>query len=171
MPGKTVPVSVRLTPEDIRFLDQLNIGGAETHSEKLRAVISQARQRQAGQHSYAAGLSLVQELLNPVRLRIWNNERLEHSHSELLSRLYEWLPDTMALALAGTDHELDAEPTMSLKEFESLMATRMFRLVEMVLRLAMTRKAPCYDPDVVRSKLAPTMELAELLAKIEKVSQ
>ena len=57
MPGKTVPLSVRVTDADAEFLARLDIAGATTPSEKLRALLTAERTRGEGAGEFGgAGL-------------------------------------------------------------------------------------------------------------------
>ena len=43
---RSVPLSVRVAPEDADFISRVEIAGAETPSEKVRALLAEARRRQ-----------------------------------------------------------------------------------------------------------------------------
>ncbi|MFK7957248.1 MAG: hypothetical protein AB8B96_14220 [Lysobacterales bacterium] len=164
MSDKSVNLSVRLSQSDARFLKGLSVPNAETVSEKLRLIIDRARRREEGTHSYPAALRMVDELLDPVRLGLLDQERREQVHSELLARVYEWLPDMLGFLLAGVDQEPDSDEVIELAQLESGISERVFRLIEAVLRLALTEPNPCYEPTAVSRRLGPTLALAGLLA-------
>ncbi|MEM9530356.1 MAG: hypothetical protein AAGA23_05520 [Pseudomonadota bacterium] len=163
MSEKSVNLSVRLSEEDARFLRSLSMPDATNVSEKLRHIIGRARQREAGRHSYPAALKLVDQLLDPVRQQLLDFERRERVHSELLARVYEWLPDMLGYLLAGLDQEPDSDEMLDLAELESGIADRAFRLTEAVLRLALTEPNPCYEDDAISRRLPATLGLAKLL--------
>ncbi len=164
MPNKTVPVSVRLPEDDAHFLARLTLEGAETASEKLRALISDARRRQHGTEEYPAALKLAQESMAPTLRIIRNSERGHGMHSELISRLGEWLPDCMAYLVAsnGAATDLDDE---ELKDIERGLAERVFVLIQSILQMGVTRRSPCYDPSVIDERLDPVMDLAGVIAR------
>ena len=164
MPAKNVPISVRLDEGDAQFLEQLEIDGAQTVSDKLRAIIDQARQREDGRHNYPAGLRMMDNLLDPVRMALANQERHEQVHSELMTRVHEWLPEMFAYVLASLDPEPDCSDRISLEELEAGVAERVFRLINGTLRLALSSSNPCYDPQAISRRLEDTLELAQLLA-------
>ncbi len=166
MSEKSVNLSVRLSSEDARFLKRLSIPNAETVSEKLRMIIDRARRREEGAHSYPAALRMVDELLDPVRLGLLDQERREQVHSELLARVYEWLPDMLGYLLAGVDQEPDSDEVIELAQLESGIAERVFRLIEAVLRLALTCPNPCFESDAISRRLASTLALARLLETV-----
>ena len=162
MPNKTVPISVRLTPEDAAFIAQLNVEDAHTPSDKLRAIIVDARRRKRGTEDYPASLKLVQDLVAPTLRVIRASERVHHVHSEMVSRLGEWLPECMAYLIAsnGQEIELDSE---QLKEIERDLAQRVLVLMQSVLQMAITRHSPMYEPDVAHQGIEPVLELAEVI--------
>lgn len=171
MPGKNITVSVRLSEAEAAALDELNIAEADSQSAKLRAIIQQAMQAEEGKHSYSAALRLVDGLLDPVRLTIWDLERKEGSHSELLSRVFEWIPDMAAFLLAGTDQEPESDERLSLSELEAGLADRVFRLIEATLRLALSSKNPCYDEQAISARVDPAIELSELIESSRQARQ
>ncbi len=163
MPNKNVTVSVRLDQDDARFLQRLDIGDADTLSEKLRAIIHQAREHDAGKHDYVSSLKMIDTLLDPVRTQILDQERREGRHSELISRTYEWLPDMMAFVLASLEQEAHGGEPIGLKDLEDGVAERVFRLIHACLRLGLEEPNPCYSEDVIGARLTPTLKLAKLL--------
>ena len=167
MSEKTVNLSVRLSADDARFLRSLTMPDADNMSEKLRGVIGMARQREAGMHSYPAALKLVDQLLDPVRQQLLDFERRERVHSELLARVYEWLPDMLAYLLAGLDQEPDSDEMLELAELEAGVSDRVFRLIEAVLRLGLTEPNPCYEGDTISRHLHATLSLSDLLRTLE----
>lgn len=167
MSEKSVNLSVRLSAEEARFLKRLSVPNADTVSEKLRLIIDRAKRREEGAHNYPAALRLVDELLDPVRLGLLDQERREQVHSELLARVYEWLPDMLGFLLAGVEQEPDSDEVIELAQLESGISERVFRLIEAVLRLALTDPNPCYEPDAISRRLAPALALADLLQQKE----
>ena len=162
MPNKTVPISVRMTPEDAEFIAQLNVEDAHTPSDKLRALIADARRRKLGTEDYPASLKLVQELLAPTMRIIRSSENDLHVHSELVSRLGEWVPECVAYLIAsnGPDVKLDME---QLREIERDLAQRVFVLMQSMLQMAVTRHSPMYEPEVAHEGVVPVLELAEVI--------
>jgi hypothetical protein len=57
MPGKSIPISVRITPGDAAFLAQRSIEGAKTPSEKIRGLIAQSREQQSSRRTYAESVA------------------------------------------------------------------------------------------------------------------
>ncbi len=162
MPHKTVPISVRLTPEDAAFIAQLNVEDAHTPSEKLRAIIVDARRRKYGTEDYPGSLKLAEDLLAPTMRIIRASENTHHMHSEMVSRIGDWVPECMAYLIAsnGPDTELDAE---QLREIERDLAQRVFVLMQSILQMVVTRHSPMYEPEVAHEGVQPVLELAEVI--------
>ncbi|MBT8446077.1 MAG: hypothetical protein KJO38_02945 [Gammaproteobacteria bacterium] len=162
MPKKTVPVSVRLSPEDADFIAKLDIDDATTPSDKLRAIIVDARKRKLGTEDYPGSLKLSQDFVAPTLRIIRASENSHHLHSELVSRMGEWVPECMAYLVAsnGPEMELDAEQLM---EIERDLADRVVVLMQSVLQMAITRRGPLYEPEALRARMQPVLELAEVI--------
>lgn len=162
MPTKTVPISVRLTPNDAEFIAQMNVEGASTPSDKLRAIIVDARRRKLGTQDYSSSLKLTQDMAAPTLRIIRASEHTHRLHSELISRLGDWLPECLAYLIAsnGADTELDEK---HLEDIEQGLAQRVFVLMQSVLQMAVTKRGPVYNPEVVHDGVQPVLDLAEVI--------
>ncbi len=165
MPQKTKQVGVRLTDEEAEFLAQLRIENAATPSDKLRAIIDDAMRRKLGTEDYDGSLKLVIDLLVPTTRIVRGSENKHHMHSELVSRMSDWVPECMAYLIAsnGAETELDEQ---QLLEIESALADRVFVLIQSVLQLAITSRAPLYDVDIIKDRIDPVLELADVITRM-----
>lgn len=170
---KTIAMSVRVSPDDAEFIAGLTIPGASTPSDKLRSIIAQARARTEGTADYATCLTLVQDLLAPARQRVREAEHRHRVNSELLAAVLDWLPETLAGVMSQTpvapaanssDEATQAE-RRQLTDLESSLADRVFMLVEIVLRMGVTKECRGYDRKLIADRIAPAIELAQLLGK------
>jgi hypothetical protein len=161
MSGKSIPLSFRVTDEDAEFLAELEIPGAFTPSEKLRALITRARLEHAKERTYEGSLGRVRELLEPTSQTLRARELASRQRSELMADTLYWLPDLVAYLMAGP--ETSRKNGEDMKAFEAGVADRIFRFVEAVLRLGVTTKAPCYDPDLVANGIGGSLELSQLI--------
>jgi hypothetical protein len=159
--SKNVPLSVRVSEEDAEFIARLQVSGAATPSDKVRAMIAEARRRHEGVQDFEGALSMLQDLLAPVLRRLQLAEVEQHSHSELLSHVAHWIPELVAFLLTAFSDVKRLERE-HLQELESEVADRVFRLIEDVLRMGITRECRGYDPAVVARRMDPVLELAEL---------
>ena len=163
MPPKSVPLSVRITPDDAEFLARLRVDDATTPSEKLRALVRAERRRREGYRDYDRVLGITRETLAPTLERIQSAENTERIHSELVHTVAEGLPDLMAFLLtAMADVEEDRR---GLEDMEIQLADRTFRLMENVLRLGVTQTVRGYDPSVVADRLGPILEIADVIRR------
>jgi hypothetical protein len=155
-----------ISHDDAAFISQLAIDDAKTHSDKLRAIISEARQRSDRRHDYAGCLHAVQEMIQPALKEIRKTEVENQIHSELIIRLAEWIPDVAAFLVSSmsTIDELKTnEKKEKMVQLEQGSAQRLIRLMESVLQLAITRQCACYDPDIVQREIGPVLELCNII--------
>ena len=167
MPHKTKQVGVRLTDEEAEFLVGFKAENAATPSDKLRAIIDDARRRKLGTEDYAGSLKLIQDMMAPTTRIIRNSENSHRLHSELVTRLSEWVPECMAYLIASNGNETELDPA-ELKEVETALADRVFVLIQSVLQLAVTRRAPLYEESVLRDGVEPVLELATVIGRQAK---
>ena len=165
MPHRTKQLGVRLTAEEADFLAQLKIENAATPSDKLRAIIDDARKRKLGTEDYVGSLKLVEDLLAPTIRIIRSSENKEHIHSELVSRMNDWVPECMAYLIASNEHrtELSRE---QLVEIETALVQRVFVLIQSVMQLAISRRAPLYDHAALKDEMEPVLELADVISRL-----
>ena len=163
MPTKTVPLSVRVPLEDAEFIASLQINGATTPSDKLRAIINQARKRQLGSEDFDSILSFFGEQMAPVIRKIRIAEHGGQNHSELLSIVCEKVPELFAFLTNFTAQRKDLD-LKELMKLERQVADRLFRLLEGVLRLSVTPRAPCYDETVISERIEPLLDLIRMIS-------
>ena len=165
MSQKSIPLSVRVTAEDADFLARLDVPGATTPSDKLRHLLSEARERHARGADYEGHLAMAAEMLGDARRRWRSIETQERLRSDLVRMMAEWLPETAALFASGmTEGRL---PREGLVAFEAGLADRAVALAEGLMRLAVTGKEPCYEPQAVRSRIEQVIELAEIVGRAD----
>ncbi len=169
MPGKSVPLSVRLTPEEASFLAGYEAPNSRTLSEKVRAIIAEAKEQQTGNVDYASSLAFTTRLLSPALACLREAEDREKAHSELLAILMHWLPEVTALLLAHTnrtDGSID-----NLETLEADVADRTFSLFEQILRLGVTGESPCYDPMAIIRRVNTIVKLSEIVNHSTKTTE
>ncbi len=158
---KSVPISARISEQDADFLASLKIDGANTPSEKIRYLISQARQQRVSVHSYSDALGRMRRLFEPGVERVNEAEYRLDSYSEPLHLFYDWLPEIVALAMTGGD-ELDEK---SLIRLEAGIADRTLRLSEAMLRFGVTNECRCYNPQLLHDRLQSLLDLAGIISE------
>jgi len=176
MSGKSIPISVRITPEDASFLAQLTIDGATTPSEKVRGLITKAREQQSSRRTYPESVAHLRATSANTRKALDEAERRLDVHSELTHRIIDWLPEAMArLNSAWTEEgaaEAGSEPQLAdLERLERHLVDRVMRLFEGLMRMAVTSTCPAYDPTVIDTRLDSVIELAEIIRERRRLAE
>ena len=154
-------VSARLPSDDLEWLSALDLPGAVTPSDKLRALIAQMRKQHEGALDYSACLSWLRDLLSPFVIELRGIEHRERTHSEAVSAVIAWAPQVMATMLSARD--FGDEGIGRSREVEDALVQCCFRLLIALLRLGVTPAAECYTPDVIEKHLPRIIELVELI--------
>lgn len=154
---------MRISADDAEFLSRFDIPEAKTPSDKLRAILSQARRQREGLNDYGRALEILREILEPSLKEIRQANSSLFLRSELVDRLGEWIPETAAWLT--TQVPSDADNKEAWVQFEAGLAHRLALLLEAFLRLGVTTQAPCYDPKVISNHLGTILELADLIQK------
>lgn len=166
MASLTTPLSVRLSEEDTSFLSKLEIDGAVTASDKIRGLIRQARQRAEPVESFAAALALSHDHLAAAVRAVRIIEQDLDRHSDVTAGLMNAAEEFLALALTAPR----AGGTADLKDLvrhEARLVDCAIRILEQLLRWAVTPTAPAYDPSVISRRLAGLAELMRLVSAAE----
>ena len=157
------PLSVRVSEKDIAFLSAYDADGAVTPSEKVRALIAEARRRAEMPANSEAARQISETVLGPALRHIREAEKATNQHSELLASELAWFEELLSrlLMLPST---FNGDDNDSLKQAESLVTARVVELVDRTLRYALTEKAPAYDPHVLARKIGTIEEILEIFA-------
>lgn len=91
---KTLPFSARLTQDDVEYINQLQIEGAHTASDKLRYLLADLRQQQASHRDFAANLKQWQQRLAPMIAQLL---QLQHRLAQTNPILHIWLQTQVEL--------------------------------------------------------------------------
>ncbi len=167
--AKSVQISVRLTQDEADFIAGFTAPDAVTPSEKVRAIIRLARERGERPASYADGLRLAEDLTSAATADIRIAEHEEKTRSELLTATAHALPEMLAFYLSSRIRP--ASRRNDLVALEAGMAERCFRLFASLLRLGITRVAPCYDETLIKDKARPIVELAAAIDHSSQVTK
>jgi hypothetical protein len=162
--AKSIPLSVRLSVDDADFLSSLERPGTTTPSDKIRALVAEARRQHDGSRSYAEGIVFQDSQVAPLVRTLWTAERDSDQHSELLFAVLSWLPEIQAYLQAelAPDAQGRLDPS-HLQMVEEGVARRVVGLAEAVLRLSIARPEPCYDPVCISRRLGPVLQLSDLI--------
>jgi hypothetical protein len=159
-------VSARIPNEDLEWLAALEVQGATTPSDKLRALVTQVRRQHEGAMDYGASLQWMRDLVTPLVTAVGGFEHRHGKHSEIIRLVADWVPQTMAILIA--DANLGRDPQRKAPELEEKLILKLFQLVMAVLRLSVTPAADCYDPRALEKNLPQVIELAGVIATNRK---
>ncbi len=166
MGNKKVSLSVRVSQEDAEFIAGLKIEDAITPSDKIRALIKQTKENTSMDQDFVGQLSILQRQLAPLLKQIKKAEHEEDIQSEFITITIECLMESLAF-LTSYQIKQDTETkktTIDLQSLENEMAQKVFRYIESVLRMGVTRKAPCYDSNLINKNIAQVLELASIIS-------
>lgn len=153
--------SARLSDEDVEFLSELNARGAKTMADKMRFLIDEAKNRHQTEFNYLGSLTVAQDLLKPAYSALQEREHRDSVHSEVVARLVQWLPDTVAFIASSTEG-LKQEGG-SLEKFEEELCDRAFTLMQSILQLGVTTKGPCYNTNIINQRIQPIVDLVGVI--------
>lgn len=151
---KTVPLSVRVSDDDAAFLASLEIAGATTPSEKLRALLGEARRRAEGLEDEGAGAESFKAALRPPERRVRAAESAVGMRSDLARKLYDRVPELMASLASGV---AAGAKSAELVQFEDRLAIQAYALVEELLELGSASANRAYDPNRLSKRVAPAL--------------
>jgi hypothetical protein len=158
---RSVPLSVRITDDDAAFLAEYRAEGARTPSEKLRAILADARRLQANSDDYAGNAEMITGLLKPAQSRLRTTQHRQKLRSDFVSRLYDRLPELTASLMVGLP-SADSDIT-DMRAYEADLAHQVFGLIEETLDLGLTQSTRTYDPDLISTRLDPILETLDLI--------
>jgi hypothetical protein len=162
-------LSARMPVEDIEWLASLDIQGAVSPSDKLRALIGQMRRQYAGTLDYEGGLSWLRDLVAPFVTAIRTLEHNNRMHSEVITLTAEWLPQIMATLLS--ERALGKDAKKRAIDIEEMIVQRCFQFLCALMRLAVTREAACYNPTVIDRHISGVLELAEIVVQTRRMRE
>lgn len=162
---KSVPVSVRVSPEDAEFIASLKIEDAVTPSDKIRALIRRARLLESREKSYEGALSTFQAQFRAVLNQVAQQEQQDKVHSELVRLFLDWLIEADAYAASPPAKKESKRASLQLESFEQGVMERTLRLCETVIRLGITDQAPCYDPAIVARNIDRVLDLSTVVSQ------
>jgi Arc/MetJ-type ribon-helix-helix transcriptional regulator len=154
-------VSVRIPEDDLAWLSSLQLQGASSPSDKIRALITDAQRRANGENDYVSCAALMREQVRPLQEAAQAYEHATHSHSEIVALLATQLPELMAsLVTALPEGKRVAEMA---REIEARLTAKAMRMLLGLVRLAVTQRPPTYDPTVLNRYVAELQELVQVV--------
>ena len=162
-------LSARIPSEDLEWLVGLDIQGAVSPSDKLRALIGQLRRQHEGSLDYQRSLGWLRDLVAPFVAAIRGFEHHNRMHSEVLTLVAEAVPQIMATLLS--ERGLGDDTKKRAIAVEEIVVQRCFQLLTSILRLAVTRDAACYNPKVLDTHVPQVLEIVEIIAQTRRMRE
>ena len=128
---KTVPLSVRISHEDSEFISKLNIEGATTPSDKIRAIISEKKKLELEGEEHSEVLDRIEQLLRPVSRNLKQVQFEQNIYSQSIEPTKDTLIDLLVYFLTEGGKVNDHE---SLVNFEDHLSEQVFRMFEASLQ-------------------------------------
>lgn len=157
--ARTRPVSVRLNEDELAQLESLDLPGARTPGQKLRALIGEAGALNRESGAYAAHLARLQDKVQPLVNAVREAERSTGLRSELIPRMADGLAEAMAWLLAECPPEGELDETQ-LRRLESGLADRSGALARSLFEVKLSGDSAAYDPAMLAARLRPLCVLA-----------
>lgn len=154
-------MSLRISDRDADFLARFEVDGATTPSEKIRYLLTQARERDDLESPQDAG-PVVRELLGRGRRRWRAAEDETGLRSDLALKLYDRAPDLFGILMAGPTSPSD------LNDFEKSLVTEVARILEDLLAQHLMKSTRCYRPGVLAKELEPSLRTLRYLTDERK---
>ena len=155
--AKSIAFSVRFSNEDAEYIAGLDIDGAVTPSEKIRAIVEHFKSQHQDK-TYKNQLRYFQSQFTSLVEEFKEQELSQDTFSEAVPVIMEWLIEFNSYLTSVHD-----QTPLDIVNVEQCMINRLFRLFEHTLRLAITTEAPCYTPNLIRSKVHTLAELINLI--------
>lgn len=172
MAEKKIPISVRLSAEESAFLAGYSAPGATTHSEKLRALIDEARQLRGDTTGQMDQVTFMDALFTPVLRDLRNAEAATGERSELLRQVGYILPELVAFFLSSVPKNRQRDNTEDeLRRLEDGVADRLFALFELICRMAVTERNPCYDESAINKRIVVVQEILSIVKSTTKAER
>ncbi len=165
---KSVQISFRISHDAAEFLSGLDVEGAKTPSDKMRAILEEYRKKHSQIKEFIGCYKFLQEQLAPVTEVIRKAEFDHKKHSEILARTLDWLPDLFAFLVSSVLANEEEILEENILEVEKGVADRVFRIMENYLQMGITEKCPCYDPNLLSDQMKPILEIMDVLSRKQR---
>jgi hypothetical protein len=154
-------VSVRIPEDDLAWLSSLQLQGASSPSDKIRALIADAQRRANGENDFVSCVALLREQVRPLLEATQAYEHATHCHSEIVTLLATQMPELMASLITAPP---EGKPVADVaREIEARLTAKAMRMLLGLLRLAVTQRPPTYDPTVLNHYVAELQELTQVI--------
>lgn len=154
-------VSVRVPEDDLAWITALRIDGSSSPSDKIRAIIANARRQREGASDFVAAAATVHDSIRPFMDAIKAVEHKFRMHSEAVLVMGEVLPELIAAMICSPPSGKD--PRGAAVQIEADLVRRAMRLLTAMLRLSVTPMSPTYDPSVFDPYIPEVIAIANII--------
>lgn len=160
-------LSIRIPDDDFQWLLSIDAPGARTPSEKLRQLVTKAREQDADMSDVRRCTTWMREFTQPLLDAVVNAERTHKLHSDLLANACEHIPNIMAslisaqTTLSGSGSE---QPLGALQETEAILMQQCFRFFNSLLRIGITTNPSLYDGKLLDQYLDEILEITAIIS-------
>lgn len=162
---QTLPISGRIPEEDYTYLMEFPLPGKVTASEKLRHVCTFFRLYHENQQTYPECVAELQRLLQPFTRELKETEASLSLQSDLMDKLMNIIPDMLAYMITRRRPEDGKQGKQYLARTEEHLCNSTLMLLESILRMGLTARAPTYNPNIFNGKLETIIELVGLISQ------
>ncbi|MFY9260131.1 MAG: hypothetical protein WAO71_06415 [Gallionella sp.] len=155
-------ISIRIPDDDFQWLLSVAEAKAKTPSEKLRYLLSRAREQEAGRVDYRRCATWMRELAQPFADGVGDVERQHKIHSDLVAAVCEHVPQIMSTLVS--EHPAAESDESKMREVEAQLAQQCFRLLTAILRIGVTSSPATYDKQVLNPYLDDIIEIATIIS-------
>lgn len=155
-------ISARLPIEDVQWLSAIDLPGAQTPSDKIRALIARSRVLQQSAADYQTSLAWARELVAPLLAEISALEHREGVQSDAVRLVADAVPQLMAILLSARGAA--GSPLASARDLEERLITRVLQLATALLRLSVAPNGPCYDAAALDRQVIPLIQLSRIVS-------
>ncbi len=157
---KTIPLSVRITHEDAEFIAKLDIDGAKTPSDKIRAILKDKRNSDLSGNDYSEVLTNIENYLLPISRQIKQVQHDENTYSQVIEPIRDSIADLLAYFISSGKN---VENILDCQEFENELMERVSRLFERTIHLGIIQSTNNTRKNIFRNKLNSYIQLLRLL--------
>ncbi len=161
-------LSARIPSDDVEWLAALQVAGATTPSDKLRALLAEFRASHEMGADFASHLAGLRQKTAPALSSIARYEHQTGKHSEPIRLIAEWATYTLATINAAA--KLDPDSVEQAPELERRLVDRSLEHAAALVRLTITSAAPCFDPRSLDEKVIPLVQLCRIVDSTRKLT-
>lgn len=159
-------ITIRLDEDDLTYLSSVELNGAANLSEKIRALLAEARAQRDGMQDSGLAWDFTRRLFAGPERGIREAELQAQMRSELIARVANWLPDVSALVLAGAPAPTASarERAECLRKLERTLGDRVLGFVDSILQMSLTGFPGCYEPEALSRRAQPALRALAMQA-------